>query len=208
VYQQLFGTASRVLESVLLVFFYLIFLLLDAHRIPGRFRRAFPEHAHKFQQGFRKISDEIGNYMWIKTLISAGMAVCAGVVMALFGMTDALLWVCLTFLLNYITYVGSLAALVPPIAIALLQFNSLWGALAFAALLCLNRSIWTDYMEIRFSGHQLRLNNVLLLFIIIFWGWFWGVIGMVLAVPILSALKIILAQFERTRAWSILMSED
>ncbi|SFH52240.1 AI-2E family transporter [Planctomicrobium piriforme] len=208
VYQQLFGTAWKFAESVLMVLFYLIFVLIDAERVPDRLQRAFPKQGARLLEASGPISDSISSYMKVKALIGAGMAVTSAIIMASFGLSSWLLWAFLTFLLNYITYIGSLIALGPPVLIALLTFQSWEAAVALGVLLGVNRFVWIDFLEIRYSGQQLRINNVLLLFSIIFWGWFWGVPGMVLAVPMLSTLKIILAHFERTRPWAILMSEE
>ncbi|WP_437229574.1 AI-2E family transporter [Planctomicrobium sp. SH661] len=208
VFQNMFGTAWRFTESIILVLFYLIFVLLDADRLPQRMRIAFPKQGATLVRAFEKISDGISRYMRVKTLISLGMAASVAVILVSFGVSNWLLWAFLTFLLNYITYIGSLLALIPPILLSLLQFDHLTVWLILVGLLFLNRFIWIDFLEIRHTGKQLRINNVLLLFSIVFWGWFWGITGMVLAVPMLSALRIILAQFDSTRSWAVLISED
>jgi predicted PurR-regulated permease PerM len=146
--------------------------------------------------------------MGVKTLVSIGMAITAAVIMIALGVDNWALWTFLTFLLNYITYVGSLAALLPPIAIAFLQFPSPWIALTVAVLLSINRFVWIDYVEIRFAGRALSINAVLLLASLMYWWAFWGVAGLVLAVPMLTAAKIVLANFDTTRRWAMLISED
>jgi predicted PurR-regulated permease PerM len=203
-----FGTAMHITEVVLLVFFYLVFVILDAHRLPGRIHRAFPESSGQIMAVIDGISSGITNYMGVKTLVSIGMAITAAVIMIALGVDNWALWTFLTFLLNYITYVGSLAALLPPIAIAFLQFPSPWIALTVAVLLSINRFVWIDYVEIRFAGRALSINAVLLLASLMYWWAFWGVAGLVLAVPMLTAAKIVLANFDTTRRWAMLISED
>lgn len=96
----------------------------------------------------------------------------------------------------------------PPIAIGFLRYDNSGTAALLAVLLFLNRFAWIDYVEIRLAGRRLSINAVLLLASLAHWGWFWGVKGLVLAVPMLTAAKIILANFETTRQWAILISED
>lgn len=207
-FNHLFGTALSFTENVLMVFFYLIFIILDAQRMRERIKRAFPQRGENLVEVGERISASIASYMKVKTLVSAGMGISAAVIMWLLGLDNWQLWAFLTFLLNYITYVGSLAALAPPIVVSLLQLQNPWAVGALAVLLCVNRFVWIDYIEIRFSGKTLSINSVLLLASLAYWGWFWGVIGLVLAVPMLTAAKIVLANFERTRRWAILISED
>jgi predicted PurR-regulated permease PerM len=106
-----------------------------------------------------------------------------------------------------VTYIGSMVALVPPIGLAYLQFDSWIPATVFAGLLVLNRFLWIDFVEIRFSGKQLNISPLLLLVSIMLFGWMWGVVGMVLAVPLVTVTKIILLNFETTRHWGRLISE-
>ncbi len=203
-----FGTALSISEGVLLVFFYLVFVILDAHRLPRRVQRAFPNSSDQIMAMIEGINAGITGYMGVKTLVSGGMAFTAAIILISLGVDNWALWTFLTFLLNHITYVGSLAALVPPIVVALLQFQSPWIAVAVAVLLSINRFVWIDYVEIRFAGRALSINAVLLLASLMYWWTFWGVTGLVLAVPMLTAAKIVLANFDTTRRWAMLISED
>jgi AI-2 transport protein TqsA len=67
--------------------------------------------------------------------------------------------------------------------------------------------LWIDYVEIRASGRDLNLDPILVLVALMFWGKFGGLVGLLLAVPMLTGVKIVLAQFPNTRCWAILMSE-
>ncbi len=203
-----FGTAMHVSEVMLMVFFYLVFVILDAHRLPARIHRAFPESSEYIMRAIEGINTGITGYMGVKTLVSIGMSVTAAVIMIALKIDNWALWTLLTFLLNYITYVGSLAALVPPIVVAFLQYPSPWAPLLTAALLGVNRFVWIDYVEIRFAGRALSINAVLLLASLMYWGTFWGIPGLVLAVPMVTAAKIVLANFSATRRWAMLISED
>ena len=71
------------------------------------------------------------------------------------------------FLANYVTYVGSVVACVPPIAVAYLQFISPVAATVLAALIVVNRLFWIDYVEIVFTGKHLNVSPLLLLFAIV-----------------------------------------
>lgn len=201
------GPALSFLETSLFVIFYFLFILMSAAHLPARFRRAFErDQADQFLDIGRGIGEVITQYVKVKTLVSLGMATVASIIMWLFHVHYWPLWSFLFFILNYITYLGSLFACVPPIALALLQFP-LPTAILVAALIAGNRLLWVDYVEIKFSGEHLNVDPVLLLLGIVYWGLFWGVVGMVLAVPMLVCLKIALQNFESTRKYATLMSE-
>jgi predicted PurR-regulated permease PerM len=203
-----FGTALEFIETAVMVLFYLVFLFLEAQLIPRRVREAYsPEQAEKILRISNNIRDGINNYLSVKTSVSLGLGLTTGILGALFGLDFWPLWAVLMFLSNYVTYFGSVVALVPPIALAYLQFSGLVPATAFAALLVLSRFAWIDYVEIRFSGRHLNISPLLLLVSIMLLGWMWGVVGMILAVPLVTVIKIILLNFETTRHWGRMISE-
>jgi predicted PurR-regulated permease PerM len=198
-----------VAEGAVVVFFYIVFMILNGQKLGRRIRRAFPaDRAHKVLLIGEKINLGMQQYMKVKTLTSLGLAATMAPIMWLFGLQYWLLWAFLFFALNYITYLGALVALIPPILLALLQFDEPWTALIMGALLIVNRLLWIDYFEVRFSGKQLNLDPLLVLLSLVYWGYFWGVIGMILAVPMLTSLKIILANIESTKHWATLLSDE
>ncbi len=97
----------------------------------------------------------------------------------------------------------------PPIAVAFLQpgIGPTWAAV-LSVLIVVNRIFWIDYIEIIFTGKHLNVSPLLLLFAIVAFGWLWGVVGMVLSVPLVTAVRITLLSFEESKAYGVLMSED
>jgi predicted PurR-regulated permease PerM len=204
-----FGTTLGFVETWVLVLFYLLFLFVEAEKVPRRVRRAYPpESADKILHIARNIEEGIKRYLVLKTGISMGLGFTTGVLGYLFGLDFWPLWAVLMFLANYITYVGSIVALAPPIVLAYLQFSSPVAATVLSVLLVLSRVFWIDYVEIRFSGKHLDISPLLLLLALALFGSLWGVVGMVLAVPLVTATKIILFNFERSRHFAILVSEE
>jgi predicted PurR-regulated permease PerM len=204
-----FQKSVSVLELLLMTFFYLLFLILGAGKLPGRIRKAFPgERAQRVLSIGRQISAGMEQFMKVKTVVSLGMSLTAALVMYAFGLKHWLLWAFLFFALNYVTYIGSIVACVPPVVFAYLEFSSPVAATVLAALIVLNRVVWIDYVEIKMSGKHLNIDSVLLFLWLAYWGWAWGVLGLILAFPMITSLKIVLEHLEGTRGWAILMSED
>jgi predicted PurR-regulated permease PerM len=208
VIQRAFGTVVGFVETLVMVVFYLLFLFLEAQHLPLRVQAAYsPESADKFLRIGSSIQDGINGYLVVKTAVSLGLGITTGLLGYLFGLDFWPLWGVLMFVANYVTYVGSIVALVPPIMLAYLQFESPVAATVFAVLLVAIRFFWIDYVEIRSSGKHLNISPLLLLVSLAVFGWLWGVVGMVLAVPLVTITKIILLNFENTRHWGTLISE-
>ena len=196
-------------EAGVMVFFYLLFIILNSQKIQRRVQRAFSEkQANRLLLIGRKINEGMQQYMRTQTLVSVGLGGTSTLIAYFFGLDYSLLWGFLFFALNYITYVGSIAACLPPIALAFLVFENPWSAVVLAVLLIANRIFWIDWVEIKMSGKSLNIDPLLLLLSLAYWGWFWGLVALVLAVPILTSLKIVLANIESTRHWAIMLSEE
>jgi predicted PurR-regulated permease PerM len=204
-----FGTTVSVVETTLMAAFYLLFIFLEVHKLPRRMLKALaPASADRALTIGRTIDVEIRRYLLVKTLVSLGMAAATGLIGWAFGLDFWFLWAVLMFLANYVTYVGSVVACVPPIAVAFLQLTSPVAATVLTALIVANRVFWIDYVEIRFTGKRLNVSPLLLLFAIVMFGWLWGVVGMILAVPLVTAVRIALLSYEGSKAYGVLMSED
>jgi predicted PurR-regulated permease PerM len=203
------GTTLGLLESSVMVIFYLFFIFLEVEKLPKRVRRAYPpESAEKVLEIGRNINDGIKRYLVAKTVVSVGLAATTATLGYLFDLDFWLLWGAFMFLANYITYVGSMAALVPPVALAFLQFRSPAAAAVLTALLVANRFLWIDFVEMRYLGRHLNISPLLLLLALAGFYWMWGVVGMVLAVPLVTAAKIVLFNFEKSKPLAILLSEE
>ena len=204
-----FGTTVHAVEMTLMVAFYLFFIFLEAQKLPRRVLKALaPTSADRALTMGRCIDAEIRGYLAVKTGVSLGMATVTGLIGWAFGLDFWFLWAVLMFLANYVTYVGSVVACVPPIAAAFLQFTSPAAAAALAALIVVNRLFWVDYVEIVLTGKHLNVSPLLLLFAIVAFGWLWGVMGMVLSVPLITAVRITLLSFDGSKPYGVLMSED
>jgi predicted PurR-regulated permease PerM len=192
-----------------MVAFYLLFLFIEDQKLPKRIAAAFhPATADDTRRVGRTINSRIQRYLQYKTYVSLGLGASTGLLCWLLGLDFWLLWAVLMFLLNYVTYVGSIVALLPPVALAFLQHPNPAVGLGLALLLTLNRIFWIDYVEIRALGNVLNLSPLVLLLSIAYFGFIWGPVGLLLAVPLVTTVKIILSDFEATHPLAVLISEE
>ncbi len=113
----------------------------------------------------------------------------------------------MTFFLNYIPNFGALIATVMPILVTILQTGSFGLTAVVAGLLIVGHNLIGNLVEPKLLGRSLRLSPLLVLISLIFWGWMWGMMGAVLAVPITSIIKIICQNVEPLRPLAVLMSD-
>ncbi|MFM7077521.1 MAG: AI-2E family transporter [Planctomycetaceae bacterium] len=195
-------------ELIVLVFCYLVFLFLGSRKFAARVRRAFPgERGERILAVGEGISDSMERFMTVKTLVGAGMGVCAGAIMWAFGLDHWPLWAFLFFAANYVTAIGSWAACLPPMLLSFIDLP-LVPALVLSTLVLVNRVLWIDFLELRFSGRQLNLDPTLLFLWLSYWGWTWGVLGLILAYPMMAAVKISLRHLGGAHGWAELLSDD
>ena len=189
------------------VMFFLIFIIFEASLLPGRIERAWPDGGSEKVQIIRsKIEASVNTYIVVKTGVGAGTALCAGLIMLAFGIDLWFTWALLTFLFNYVPYIGSLIATIPPIILGLIILDPSTLVLLVILLLA-NQQIWGQIIETKWAGRALDLSPVLLLLVtaVSFAGW--GILGMILAVPFAVIIKIVLENIEATQPFAILMSE-
>ena len=201
------SSTGSALTTSLTVMFFLIFIIFEASLLPGRIERAWPGGANEKVQMVRdQIESSVNTYIIVKTGVGVGTAVIAGIIMAFFGIDLWFTWALITFLLNYVPYIGSLIATVPPIILGLILLDPT-SLILLMVLLLTNQQMWGNVIETRWAGRALDLSPVVLLLVTAFSFWLWGILGMILAVPFAVIIKIVLENIEETRPIAILLSE-
>ena len=206
--------ASGVVSSVgslfgmgLTVSFFLIFIIFEANFLPGRIERAWPGGVSGRVQDMQiQIQESINKYVIVKTGVGLGTAGITGFILFIFGIDLWFTWALLTFILNYVPYIGSLIATVPPLILGFVTLSPLaWFILLI--LLVSNQQLWGSIIETKWAGRALDISPVLLLLTTAYSYWVWGILGMVLVVPFTVIFKIVLENIEPTRPIAILLAE-
>ncbi|MBL6887080.1 MAG: AI-2E family transporter, partial [Candidatus Poseidonia sp.] len=189
------------------VLFFLLFIIFEASLLPGRIERAYPGGASERVHMIRdQIEASVNTYVVVKTGVGFGTGVCAGLVMLFFGIDLWFTWALLTFLLNYVPYIGSLLATIPPLTLGFILLDPTM-LIVMSVLLLGNQQLWGNVIETRWAGRALDISPVLLLVVTAFSFWVWGIVGMILSIPLIVILKIVLENIEATRPLAILLSE-
>jgi predicted PurR-regulated permease PerM len=138
----------------------------------------------------RDVEDHISRYLLTITAINIGLGVAVGTTVHFLGLRNPVMWGVMVALLNYVPYLGALTGIVCMTLGAVLSFDSLSYAMLFPASYLALAVLEGNFITPFVLGRSLTLNPILILVSLAFWGWMWGISGMILAVPILATFKI------------------
>ena len=192
-----------VFTNAFLILLTVVFILLEVSSFPGKLRVATSEAKLVFPH-FTKFTDSVKGYLAIKTAVSLVLGVLVTLWVWVMGVDFPLLWGLLAFLLNYIPNIGSIIAAVPAVLLAFMQFGFGTAMIVTIGYLVLN-VVLGNIIEPRFMGRGLGLSTLVVFLSLIFWGWLWGTVGMLLSVPLTMTVKIALESNERTRWLAVLL---
>jgi predicted PurR-regulated permease PerM len=147
-----------------------------------------------------QIQKEVSVYLLTITLINGGLAVVTMGAMFLLDVPNPALWGVLAGLLNYIQYLGPAITFVMLGSVAIMTFESWVAMLAPPLIYYAMTVIEGNFITPTVLGKRLTLNPLMIFLSLFFWGWLWGIIGMILAIPILATIKVISKNIDSLRA--------
>lgn len=190
---QIFLSQTPVFSAKLIIVVILTYFLLA-------YREAFLLKAVKAVSTFqdkrrvvdiaKEIQTSIARYLVSVTLLNLGLGLCVGIALGLLGVSDPLMWGVAAFLLNYVPFVGAVCGIVLVAIASLIQFDNIWYACLAPILYLALNVLESNFVTPQILGKWMTLNPVAIFLSFLFWGWLWGVPGMLLAVPILATIKI------------------
>jgi AI-2 transport protein TqsA len=187
---------------------FLAFLLLESAKFPERVRAAYPSaRADNILRIAERINGAIIQYMRAKVWASLALALPVGILLTVFGVKYAFLWALVTFLCNFIPYIGTVIAYSLPTAFAVLQFGFGTNAAIVAGGLLAIHTLTSTLVEPMMLGKAIGISPLVILAALAIWGLLWGLPGMFLAVPLTVVLKIVFENIDVTRPVARLLSD-
>ena len=142
------------------------------------------------------IEAHVSRYLLTVTIINICLGIAVGTTVGLLGLRNPILWGVMVAVLNFIPYLGALTGIICMTLGAVLSFDSFTYALTFPASYLVLATLEGNFITPMVMGRSLTLNPVMVLLSLTFWGWMWGIAGIILAVPILAAFKIFCAHIK------------
>jgi AI-2 transport protein TqsA len=201
----LLGSVLDIFKVSAIVLILLVFMLSEARVFSRRFEAIVEAKGPNLQRMLSATRD-IQKYLGIKTLISIATGVLAGLLCWAAKLDFPLLWGLLAFALNYIPAVGSIIAGVPPMLLALLTRDVNHAIAVGCGYLVINGFLG-NFMEPALLGRRFGLSTVVIVISVLFWGFIWGPIGMLLAVPLTMMTKVALDNTYELRWLGVAISQ-
>jgi predicted PurR-regulated permease PerM len=143
-----------------------------------------------------EIEAQVSRYLFTVTIINCCLGIAVGTAVGLLGLPNPLMWGVMVAVLNFVPYLGALTGIICMTLGAVLSFDSIGYASLFPLTYFVLATLEGNFITPFVMGRSLTLNPVLVLLSLTFWGWMWGIIGIILAVPILAAFKIFCSHIE------------
>jgi AI-2 transport protein TqsA len=199
----LIANVAAVLQNLVLVFLTMVFLLFEATGLPAKLHRALGGGTGHLEWVAR-VREEVQRYLGIKTLVSLATGLFVGVSLAILGVDFPILWGLVAFIMNYIPNLGSILAAIPAVLLTIVQ-HGFGRAVAVAVVYLIVNIVLGNVVEPALMGRRLKLSTLVVFVSLVFWGWVWGPVGMLLSVPLTMVVKITLENTADARRVAILL---
>ncbi len=192
--------------GAILIFFLTFFILNDQENLYNRLTRAFGRSEEKVsQQILTEINSQIKSFILVKFLVTLALSIIFTVGLLMIGVDYAYIWGPLAAVLNLIPFIGAVIGIIPPAMVALIEFNSVWIVLVVVIFFVVVQAVESNLVSPKLLADKVNLNPLIILASSMYWGWLWGAIGIVLAVPITACFKVICDHVEALQPIGILL---
>jgi AI-2 transport protein TqsA len=192
-------------SNAFLIMIIMVFMLAETAAFPNKLRAVLGSRDADLSR-FAKITYEVQQYVGIKTIVSLITGVLVGTYVWALGIDFPLFWGMMAFLFNYIPSVGSILASIPPVLLGLIQLGPGGALLVAVGYLTVNITLG-NIIEPNLMGRRLGLSTLVVILSLVFWGWVWGPVGMLLSLPMTMIVKITLENTTDMRWIAILLGK-
>jgi predicted PurR-regulated permease PerM len=165
------------------------------------------EDKRKTVSTIRRIEARLGDYLGAITLINAGLGVCIGVAMWIWGLPSPYLIGIMAALLNFIPFVGAVLGAAIAGLIAFVTFEDAILGLGVLGTYYALTAFEGQFVTPTLVGQRLRLNITMVFLSVAFFAWIWSAMGMIVAVPMLIVLKVICDSVPKLRKIGLFLGD-
>ncbi|OGC78839.1 MAG: hypothetical protein A2145_06195, partial [candidate division Zixibacteria bacterium RBG_16_40_9] len=188
-----------------LIFFLTFFILHDQKNLHQRLVRALGTSDEKVSKNIlSEINSQIKSFILVKFLITVVLTIVFTVGLLIIGVDYAYIWGPLAAILNLIPFIGAVLGIIPPALVALIQYDSFWMVAVVVLFFVVVQTLESNIITPKLLADKVNLNPLAILIVSMYWGWLWGAIGVILAVPITACFKVICDHIESLQPIGIL----
>ncbi|NQW29163.1 MAG: AI-2E family transporter [Ignavibacteria bacterium] len=200
------GGVLGIITDAVLVLLFVVLLVLGVDVFPQKLSAAFRDvGGFDSVKIYLTVNEKVLRYLRVKTVFNLLNALCTWLILSLFSVDFAPLLSLLAFLFLFLPNIGSLICSVFIAGVTLVQFESAGYMMLVVGVIVVVQNIFGNVIEPKVMGYSLDLSPVVVLFSMLFWGWMWGIVGMILSVPIMAIITTVMENFPTTRPVAIMM---
>ncbi len=186
------GSLYSILVVATFVPFLVFFMLAAKPRIWKATIELFPEeHQERVRDALEQVSLMLRSFVAGNALVAIILILLSWGFFLLIHLDYPFLLGCVSGLLNLVPYLGAVLAWIPPFLIGLAQWNTIGPYFGVAAMLTFLHIVGLNILMPAIVGRRVHLNALAVTAALLFWGWLWGAIGLILAIPITATVKVI-----------------
>lgn len=192
-FDNLMQAAPQILAAALTVVLLVFFFLTYGDRMRNRLATASPTFRYRriALRVVRGVQVEVSRYLLTVTVINCCLGLASAGILWALHLPDPFLWGGLITVLNFMPYIGAITNTLLLLVVGFLHFPDTLDAVAPAACFAVLAALEGNVITPMIMGHRMRLSPVAILVWLLIWAWLWGIPGALLAVPMLTVLKVI-----------------
>ncbi len=201
-----FSVISKFLTSVLMTTFFVVLWLGESINIQKVLNKTLLKRKHTSVKTFRKIEKDLIKFIKVKFLVSLLTGIGTGLACYFFDVSFPIFWGLFAFLINFVQMVGSFISVILLSIFAFVELDPTSTLLFFVLSITGVQVLFGAILEPIFMGKSFSINIITVLVMLMFWGYIWGIPGLIMAIPVTVFLKIIFEQFPSTKGIASLIS--
>lgn len=193
------GFIQKTLSTTLMTVFFVVLMLAGSINFPKLLNNTIFKQKYSSIKIFMKIENDVIKFIKVKFIISLFTGIGFGIACLLFGVSFPIFWGLFAFGINFIQMIGSIISVVLLSLFALVELDPTGMLLFFIIVITGVQVIMGGVLEPVFMGKSFSINVISILIMLMFWGFLWGIPGLILSIPITVFTKIILEHFPKTK---------
>ncbi|GGW70753.1 hypothetical protein GCM10008085_23570 [Winogradskyella epiphytica] len=202
------GFVNRFLTTLLMTVFFVVLWLAESINVHKLLNNTLLRRKHTSIKAFMKIEKDLIKFIKVKFLVSALTGLFTGLMCVFFDVSFPIFWGLFAFAINFVQMVGSFISVICLSIFAFVELDPTSTLFFFILSISLVQVVFGAILEPIFMGKSFSINIIAVLVMLMFWGFLWGIPGLIMAIPITVFIKIILEQFEGTKVIAELLSGD
>jgi len=193
------GSLYALFLEVTFVPFLVFFMLAEKRQVwHGTLELFAASRRTQVKETLEDLRDVLRDYLAGMSIVTLVVIATSSLFFWIIGMDYPILTGIASGLLNMVPYIGAVMAWLPAFIIALAKWNTIGQFVLIAVMLTIIHVLAINLVAPKLVGRRVRLNAVAITIALLFWGWVWGGMGLVLAIPITAALRVIC---DHTESW-------